>query len=294
MIHLSQSQLQTLEACPRKFQYIYLEQLSPPLDPLQQESLIWGSNFHLIMQQRELGLPVGIGSDRQVSLDADMQKAIAALLTAAPELFETQPQTFRSAITEHNLSTNTEAFQIINTDKYNLSTSPERSRRAEYPLTLELQGYLFTVIYDLFIAAPDTAQIIDWKTHQKPLKSEFLEQQWQTKLYLYILAATTSYAPEQITMTYWFVKNSPQPQQVTIAYNQETHQQTHQEIMDLLQELTISLEDYQAQGIEFSQVSPKAGHCVGCSFAARCGRGDRSSTPAITLPDIADIAEVSL
>jgi hypothetical protein len=277
MIHLSQSQLQTLEACPRKFQYIYLEQLSPPLDPLQQESLIWGSNFHLIMQQRELGLPVGIGSDRQVNLDADMQKAIVALLNAAPELFQTQPQTFDSVITE-----------------YNLSANPERSRRAEYPLTLELQGYLFTVIYDLLLTTPDTAQIIDWKTHQKPLKSDFLKQQWQTKLYLYLLAATTSYAPEQITMTYWFVKNSPQPQKVTITYNQETHQQIHQEITELLQELTTSLEDYQTQGIEFSQVSPKAGHCVGCSFAARCGRGDRSSTPAITLPDLADIAEITL
>ncbi len=269
MIHLSQSQLQTLEACPRKFQYIYLEQLSPPLDPLQQESLIWGSNFHLIMQQRELGLPVGIGSDQRVSLDADMQGAIAALLTAAPELFESQSQ-------------------------HHQKTNPEQSRRAEYPITLELQGYLFTVIYDLLITAPDSAQIIDWKTHQKPLKSDFLSQQWQTKLYLYLLAATTNYAPEQITMTYWFVKNSPQPQQVTIAYNQEIHQQTHQEITELLQELTTSLEDYQTQGLDFSQVSPKAGHCVGCSFAARCGRGDRASTPAITLPNLADIAEITL
>ena len=283
LIHLSQSQLQTLEACPRKFQHIYLEQLSPPPDPLQQESLIWGSNFHLIMQQRELGLPVGIGGDRpnnysdnypnnrdhQITLDTDMQGAIDALLAAAPELFQTQPQTFRSVVAE-------------------------TFRSAEYPLTLKLQGYLFTVIYDLLLAAPDSAQIIDWKTHQKPLKSDFLGQQWQTKLYLYLLAATTNYLPEQITMTYWFVKNSPQPQQVTIAYNQETHQQIHQEITELLQELTTSLEDYQTKGLEFSQVSPKAGYCVGCSFAARCGRGDRSSIPSITLPDLADIAEVTL
>jgi len=271
LLHLSQSQLQILEACPRKFQHIYLEQLSPPPDPIQQEGLIWGSNFHLVMQQRELGLPVGVGISAPehqrespgVILDEAMAGAIAALLTTAPELFppQTPPQTFRAA---------------------------------EHPLTWELHGYLFTVIYDLLIATPEAAQIIDWKTHQKPLKPEFLAQQWQTKLYLYLLAATTGYSPENITMTYWFVKNTPQPQRVTITYNQETHQQIHQELTDLLAELDAALEDYQTKGIEFSQVSPKAGLCLGCSFAARCGRGDRAIDQKIALPDLADVAEVRL
>jgi len=270
LLHLSQSQLQILEACPRKFQHIYLEQLSPPPDPLQQEGLTWGSNFHLVMQQRELGLPVGVGisaPEHQVSpgvaLDEAMAGAIAALLTAAPELFppQTPPQTFRAA---------------------------------EHPLTWELHGYLFTVIYDLLIATPDAAQIVDWKTHQKLLKPEFLAQQWQTKLYLYLLAATTDYSPEKIALTYWFVKNTPQPQRVTITYNQEIHQQIHRELTDLLAELDAALEDYQTRGREFTQVSPKAGLCLGCSFAARCGRGDRSIDQKIVLPDLADVAEVSL
>lgn len=275
-LHLSQSQLQILEACPRKFQHIYLEQLSPPPDPLQQEGLIWGSNFHLVMQQRELGLPVGVGISAPehqqaapvvdlpvVALDEAMAGAIAALLTTAPELFppKTPPQTFRAA---------------------------------EHPLTWELHGYLFTVIYDLLIATPEAAQIIDWKTHQKPLKPEFLAQQWQTKLYLYLLAATTNYSPEKIALTYWFVKNTPQPQRVTITYNQEIHQQIHRELTDLLAELDAALEDYQTKRIEFSQVSPRAGLCLGCSFAARCGRGDRAIDQKVVLPDLADVVEVSI
>lgn len=262
LIRLSQSYLQTLEICPRKFQYTYLEQLSPPPNPLEQEGLTWGSNFHLIMQQRELGLPV----EPLIATDVEMEKAIAALLTTAPELFQPQVQSWRSA---------------------------------EYPLTWEFQGYLFTVIYDLFLAAPATAQIIDWKTYNKPKDAQFLAQQWQTKLYLYILAEAGGYAPEQITMTYWFVKNNP-PQKVTITYSQEFHQQTQQELADLLEDLHTYLEQYQSQGQDFSQVSPSAGFCVGCSFAARCDRmegeitkegwGDRQNFMPSDLGTIPEIA----
>lgn len=234
LIRLSQSYLQTLETCPRKFQYTYLEQLNPPLNPLEQEGLTWGSNFHLIMQQRELGLPV----EPLIATDTEMEKAIAALLTAAPELFLPQVQSWRSA---------------------------------EYPLTWEFQGYLFTVIYDLFLATPTTAQIIDWKTYNKPKDAQFLAQQWQTKLYLYILAEAGGYDPTQITMSYWFVKNTP-PKKVTITYSQELHQQTQQELTDLLEDLSTYLEQYQSQGREFSQVSSSAGFCLSCSFAARCDR----------------------
>ena len=234
LLRLSQSQLQVLEACPRKFQYIYLEQLQLPPNPLEQERLTWGSNFHLIMQQRELGLPV----EPLIATDGEMEKAITALVTTASELFAPSPQTWRSA--EHSLS-------------------------------WESQGYLFTVIYDLFIATPTAAQIIDWKTYYKPQNSQFLRQQWQTKLYLYLLVEVGDYTPEQVTMTYWFVKNTP-PQKVTIAYTQEFHQQTQQELADLLEDLNTYLDQYQSQGQEFIQVSPSAGFCINCNFAARCDR----------------------
>ena len=57
-IRLSQAQLNTLEACPRLFQHLHLDQLGSPVPPEQQESLTWGSQFHLLMQQQALGLPV--------------------------------------------------------------------------------------------------------------------------------------------------------------------------------------------------------------------------------------------
>lgn len=53
----TQRLLNFIENCPRKFQHIYLEQLDSPLTPAQQEKPTWESRFHLLMQQRELGLP---------------------------------------------------------------------------------------------------------------------------------------------------------------------------------------------------------------------------------------------
>ena len=57
-LRLSQTQLNLLTACPRKFQHTYLEQLAAPTDPEQQERMSQGSQFHLLMQQWQLGLPV--------------------------------------------------------------------------------------------------------------------------------------------------------------------------------------------------------------------------------------------
>ncbi|HEY9656349.1 MAG TPA: PD-(D/E)XK nuclease family protein, partial [Crinalium sp.] len=54
-IRLSQSQLNRLVACPRKFQHTDLEQLAAPSEPEQQERQNQGTRFHLLMQQWLLG-----------------------------------------------------------------------------------------------------------------------------------------------------------------------------------------------------------------------------------------------
>jgi ATP-dependent exoDNAse (exonuclease V) beta subunit len=59
---------------------------------------------------------------------------------------------------------------------------------------------LLTVIYDLLIEAEDNAQILDWKTYPQPKEQNRLAKDWQTRLYLYVLAETSDYLPEQISM----------------------------------------------------------------------------------------------
>jgi hypothetical protein len=49
-----------------------------------------------------------------------------------------------------------------------------------------------------------------------------LAKNWQTRLYLYVLAETSAYPPDSLSMTYWFVQLPRSPEQITFNYNQQT------------------------------------------------------------------------
>ncbi|NJO11979.1 MAG: PD-(D/E)XK nuclease family protein [Leptolyngbyaceae cyanobacterium SL_1_1] len=195
---LSQGLLNLLTTCPRKFQYTYFDELGLPIAPEQQASVTWGSQFHLLMQQRELGLPI----DSLPAMETDFRESLEALIAVAPDLF--MP----------DLS----------------PTDPVTFRQSEHRRTVEFGGYLLTVIYDLLILRSEQGQIIDWKTYLQPCSRLVLAQDWQTRLYPYVLAETTTLAPSQISITYWFVRhrdrqsNCLQPQQLTFAYGDQQHE----------------------------------------------------------------------
>jgi hypothetical protein len=127
------------------------------------------------------------------------------------------------------------------------------SRAAEHSRTLSHGDYLLTVIYDLLITYPEEAKIFDWKTYLKPEKTEKLAQNWQTRLYLYVLAATSPYAPEQISLTYWFVKE--QPRSLTFNYSQQQHEQTAADLEALLHQLDGYQENYWQHQLDFPHTS---------------------------------------
>lgn len=260
LTRLSQSQLNLLETCPRKFQHIYFDQLGSPITPEQQEKQNWGSRFHLVMQQRELGLPV----ESLIQEDAQLQSCVSALFNAAPEIFTSTPGIFREA---------------------------------EHCRTLNFQGYLLTVIYDLLIEESQSSQILDWKTYPKPKNRKHLEHDWQTRLYLYVLAETSDYLPEQISMTYWFVQSQPQPQSLKFNYNSAQHEQTRRDLSRLLNQLTGWLRRYQQTGENFPQVAEGSRYCGNCNFAVRCDRDREAAAEAVNLDWLStldNIQEVSL
>ncbi|PSN20358.1 PD-(D/E)XK nuclease family protein [filamentous cyanobacterium CCP5] len=254
---LSQGHLSLLETCPRKFQHTYIDQLGSPIDPDLQERLRWGSQFHLLMQQREMGLPVAA----LPAEDGEFQLCIQALVDAAPELFEP------------------------NTAELRLS---------EQPCTLFLNGYLLTAVYDLLLIRPGRGQIIDWKTHLKPKTSAQLVQDWQTRLYLFLLVETTPLTPDQVSMSYWFVRcQVPEtgafaPQQVTIPYSLDQHRQTRAALQRLTDQLTHLLDQPQA----FPQVEAAKGICRDCSFDYRCDRVAKRAS--LYFPPLSAVAEVPI
>ncbi|MEH2122473.1 PD-(D/E)XK nuclease family protein [Nostoc sp.] len=265
LLRLSQGQLNLLEACPRKFQHTYLEQLNSPSNPEQEERQTLGSRFHLLMQQREMGLPI----DSFLQADAKLQSWMLAFADAAPEILTaaSDNQTFRES---------------------------------EHFRTLQVQDYLLTVVYDLLIADNQQAQILDWKTYPKPPNKRKLESNWQTRLYLYVLAETSDYLPENISMTYWFVQSEGKPQNIKFNYNTAQHTQTAKKLNQLLNQLTTWLENYQ-NNQQFPQVVEGSKTCDYCQFAKRCyayGGKLRTQTTeeAVTdsLPNFDSIQEVSL
>ena len=254
---LSQNHLKHLEICPRKFQLGYLDQLLVPSSPDLRESQAWGTQFHLVMQQRELGISVA----PLLAANPELAEAVDKLSEAAPDLFQVEAEHFR---------------------------------QSEHRRTLAFGDFLLTVVYDLLIMAPDYGQIVDWKTYLKPRS----KQDWQTRLYLYVLAETTDYSPTQLRMDYWFVRaRTPetqelQPSRVTIPYSVRKHRQTQAE----LERLTRQLAQFMAADEPFPQVNLSAGHCSHCVYGIRCQRSsERYPLEAVTdLPSIDEIAEIPL
>ena len=235
MLRISQRHLKILETCPRQFEYTYCDRLTGNVNPTQQSKTQLGSDFHLLMHQRELGLPIEPILARSPQLNTWME----AMLQTAPELFQTASHTWRES---------------------------------EHVRTLEIDNYLFTAIYDLLILQPDRADIIDWKTYPLPRYKKDLDLEWQTRLYLYLLAETSDYVPKQIAFTYWFIQSTPQPKSVKISYTLKQHRQTQLDLHALLGKLTNWLDAYQANREHFPQVAMSTGLCQHCPFAARCDR----------------------
>ncbi len=239
LMRLSQGQLNILERCPRLFQHTCLEQLQSPSDPEYEEKQVLGSRFHLLMQQQEMGLPI----DSFLQADATLQSWMAKFAVAAPEILQPVSGEFRES---------------------------------EHFRTLNFSDYLLTVVYDLLIADDVQAQILDWKTSANSPNKRKLEKNWQTQLYLYVLAETSQYIPENISMTYWFVQSPEKPQSIKFSYSTAQHEQTRKKLTKLLSQLTLWLGDFY-QGEPLPQVSVGNKACDDCQFAKRCDRVLHSS-----------------
>lgn len=255
-MRLSQRHLNILSSCPRKFQHTYLDQFGSVTTPEQQEKLSWGSHFHLLMQQRELGLPI----ESLLQEDSKMQHSVVALISAAPEILTPNP-------------------------------TSENFRDSEHFRSFNFHGYLLTVAYDLLIASEKKAQILDWKTYPEPKKRHFLEQDWQTRLYMFVLAETSDYKPEEISMTYWFVQSQPEPKSLKFAYNTEKHEQTKEDLIGLFNQLNYWLERYK-MGEEFPQIAESSRDCNFCQFAVRCERSLENQEAAINREKILALANI--
>lgn len=255
ILRLSQSHLNTITTCPRKFQNTYLEQINLPSDPEYQEKQTLGSQFHLLMQQREMGLPID-------------------------NLVEQNPK----------LKTWMKTFYDMSPDIFTLNREQQIFRESEHYRTWKLDNYLFTVIYDLLIADENQAYILDWKTYQNVPKSQKLRKNWQTRLYMYVLAETSNYLWENISMTYWFVDSKDKINYVKFQYDEKQHQQTTKELKQILNNLNNWLENYQ-NNLPFPQTE-QVKICESCPYNSQCQRQEHPNNHQGINHDISNLEKI--
>ena len=244
LIQLSQSHLKLLSLCPRKYQHTYLDQLLVPTASSQTR------------EQAELGQ----------QFHRIMQQHWMGL-NVAP-ILETSP----------HLKSRFKAFQAHPPDYIDGHCVTEHQRR------FKLSHYLLVGIFDLLVTNATQGQIIDWKSYIKPNSPHPLQNSWQSKLYPYLLANTSTLHPDQISITYWFAETqSPQDSHsITFPYSQSLHRQIHQTINTLLQQLDHWLQQYQQQQA-LPQIEIEQGQCHSatyqCPYLYRCQRDTPTESP---------------
>ncbi|PHV62537.1 PD-(D/E)XK nuclease family protein [Cyanobacterium aponinum] len=222
---LSQSQLNLLQTCPPQFQKVYIEKYTSIPNLSNEEKTVWGKKFHYLMQQYQLGVNIELLKDE----NPDLIRSAKTLIEATEDIW---------------------------------SNPKIKLREAEYQINYQLDKYLFTVIYDLLVFYDNKAIIFDWKTYPLPENNNRILHNWQTKLYLYVLAENSNYLPEQISFTYWFVKQSDKLQNLTINYDQKKHSSTEKELKNLLVNLEKYYQNYRNNNIDF----PHHSKCETCFY----------------------------
>lgn len=253
-MQLSQAHLRTLQTCPRQYQYRYLDSLMLPEATLTETPSQKQGRNFHRLMQQHLQ-----------GLD------VHPILEAQPEL---KPWF--------------EAFQ---------TTPPpmiQGQGKAEHHRSLGWGEFTLVAVYDYVIFGQEQAQILDWKTYARPPAPKTLSHHWQTRLYCYLLAATSAYSPKQISMTYWFAQGEKGANFYTFSYSDTTHQAVHQALEQCLNQLSQWLQAY-GQGQDLPQVPaaqiPK--YCHPCAFAERCRRSQPSGVSSID-PFLAVLKDLSV
>ncbi len=246
-MRLSQGHLSLLETCPRQFQHQILEQLSlSTLDLDLDDRLRAGSEFHQIMQQRSLQLPIEV----LLATDAQLTTWLRAFETAEPALFT--------------------------------QSRPSDFAESEQVRTLTKLGHSLVVVYDYVILAPEIALIFDWKTYGKPNQTQGLIESWQSRLYPYVLSQTSHYAADHIEMRYWFFHPNGTAQPLRLPYSADLYEATDRRLTDLLTQFNYWLAAYTDEAMPFPQTD-RLETCDRCPYAIRCGRSTDRAEPESAL-----------
>jgi hypothetical protein len=245
----SQSSLQDLSDCPRRFQLKYINNLlwpaveaEPALD--NEKFLLLGNNFHKLAQQHFLGVP----SEELTSL----------------------------AETNEHLSKWWENFIIFQSEIANQS----KYLYPEVSLSAPFADYRLYAKFDLLSIGQDNHLIIyDWKTSRNLPKRSWLKKRLQTRAYPYILVRSANsfskfskVSPDNIEMVYWFSNHPTESVRFRYTVEQFKRDETY------LTELIRQAETLPAEGPAPLTINKK--FCKYCIYRSLCNRGTKAGLMA--------------
>lgn len=242
--HFSQGSLQDFADCPRRFQLRYLDQIAWPAvqaEPIleNEQHLYLGQQFHLMVQQHLLGVPM-----ERLSLmaqeDADLARWWQAYLVAQPAALSGEH------FAEMGLSAP-------------LGASGEQRLVAQYDLiVLTLDG---------------RALIFDWKTSQHRPPRRWLASRLQTRVYPSLLLQAIGdlnggepLAAENVEMVYWFAGFPDQPERFVYSAAQAREDEGY--INGLIEQIGLL-----AGGDGIFPLTPVEERCRFCVYRSLCNRG---------------------
>ena len=241
----SQSSLQDLADCQRRFQLRYILRLPWPAieaEPLleNERHMQQGALFHRMAHQHQLGIP----ADRLLSMAQDFPLR----------------DWWQNYVDQ--------AVPWIGLQSPNTTTQ----HYPEFTLGTRVGGYRLLAKYDLLLlAATGEATIVDWKTTRTRPRRRSLEQRWQSRVYPFVLAragGTLSsgqpMSPAAIKMVYWFANAPDEPE--TFGYSAEQLLRDEQDLLALIRQA----ENLPAEGdLRTAQVE----RCRFCVYRSLCDRG---------------------
>jgi hypothetical protein len=253
---LSQAKLAAFLTCRQRFYRAALWQSQWPGAPLPDdtaEQIARGKQFHRLLERHFLGLP----TDPADNADAQVQQWWRAFQRRPPAL-------------------------------------PPGRRLPEHRLTLPIGNHLLHGRFDLLIAGETEAgqpyaHLYDWKTG-KARREGHLRQDWQTRLYLALLAEGggalwqngRSPTPDQITITYWYASEPDNPR--VIPYSAPWHKENWADIQAIVAQIEAAL------AADEWPLTDDLGECRRCAYQVICGR-QVAGPPSPPPPDEAETPE---
>jgi CRISPR/Cas system-associated exonuclease Cas4 (RecB family) len=232
----SQSNLSAYVECPRRFQLRYVSGQAWPAvqsEPVlkREQTIDLGHRFHHLIQQHVSGLSVN------------------QLTRAALEEDVNLGRWWRSYLA-HPIS----------------DLPPDR--RPEVTLSMPMGTHRLLAKYDLLALDRNRAVIVDWKTERRRPGRGDLLRRLQTRVYRFLLVEAgatligSPFAPEQVSMVYWFAEAPAQPE--VLPYDAAQYAEDGQYLSDLIAEIEAE--------IVFPLTTDES-HCRFCAYRSLCDRG---------------------